>query len=112
MGQGGGNERQQPLVGRQPPHRVKLIGGEPAGGFVLKEVEVVIDECAEVAAHGEVEVRVVPLNGVEEGADGDIGLQLFADFADEGLLRGFAGFDLPAREFPPVFPLAIAPLGS
>ena len=77
---------------------VKLGGGEPAGGFVLKEVEVVADQGAEVAAHGEVEVRVVPLDGVEQGADFDIGLQLFADFADEGLFWRFSGFHLPARK--------------
>ena len=61
--------------------------------------------------HCEVEGRVVPLDGLEEGSYSDLSVEFFADFSCEGCFRGFSGLDFSARKFPPTLPLAVSSLG-
>ena len=97
-------------VRRQPLHAVELIEREPAGGLVLEEGQRAALHGAEEAVHREVELRVVPLDGVQQFPDGDAGLQLLPDLAAQRLLGRLPGFNLAARELPPVLPVARPPL--
>ena len=99
-------------VGGQPLHAVELVRGEPAGGLVFEEGERAALHGTEEAVHREVELGVVPLDGVQEFAHSDAGVQFLPDFAAEGLLGRLAGFDLAARELPPVLPVAGPALGG
>lgn len=60
--------------------------------------------------HGEVELGVVPFDGMQQFSNGDAGLQFLPDLAANGLLRRLARFDFAARKLPPVLPIARAPL--
>ena len=99
-------------VGREPADAVELVGREPACGLVLFEAEVVALQVAAEAVHGEVEVGIVPFDGLDEVLDGDVRLKLFPQLALEGLLGAFARLYLAAGELPVAFPLALAALGG
>ena len=90
----------------------KLGSGEPAGRFVLDQVEIPGDYAARVAAHRQVKRRIIILYRVDQMPDADLCLQLFPDFTTQSVLRALPSLDFPARELPVVFPLAIAPLGG
>ena len=105
------NHMQYAFVCREPADGEQGVFGEPGGGFVLVEVEGFAGWCAAEAVHCEMEVGIVPLDGVNEVSDGDFGVEFLADFAHERLLRAFPGLHFPAREFPPVFELSVPPLG-
>ena len=62
--------------------------------------------------HCEMEGRVVPFDGLEELSDFDCRIQLLPDFTFQCLLRGLSGFNLAARELPPVLEFPIAALGG
>ena len=85
---------------------------EPFGVEVFEEFEFAGGEGAEVVVEDEVEVGVVNLNGADELVDGDVGVEFFFDFADEGGFGGFAGLDFAAGEFPLAFVVAVAALGG
>ena len=100
------------LVGREPLYGLEAVGVEPAGCVVLFEGEASVGQVTEKAVHGEVEVRVVVVDGGEETVDCNVGVQFFLYFADEGFFAAFTGLDFATREFPPAFPWAIAALGG
>ena len=79
---------------------------------MLVEAECAGFQLADEAVHCEMEGGVVPLHCGEEGADGNVGIEFFADFAFQGLLRGFVGLDFTAWEFPPALPFAVSALGG
>lgn len=57
-------------------------------------------------------IRIIPIDSAQKLVNTDSGVELFADFTHEGLFRSLSGLDLPARELPPAFPLAIASPGG
>ena len=69
-------------------------------------------DSAEEAVHREVELRIVPFDGMQQFPDGDAGFQLLPNFAADGLLGCLPRFDFAARELPPVLPVAGSPLGG
>ena len=79
---------------------------------MLVETDGVGRERAEIAAHREMEIGVIPLDRRKQAVDHDFGGEFLADFPHKRLLGRLAGFDFPARELPPVLPGAIAPLGG
>ena len=69
-----------------------------------------ISERAVVALHGEMEIGVVVLNGVEVTQVGDLHLQLFHELAAHGVLGRLAAHELAAGELPKSLHVAIAAL--
>ena len=65
---------------------------------------------AVVALHGEMEIGVVVLNGVEVTQVGDLHLQLFHELAAHGVLGRLAAHELAAWELPKSLHVAIAAL--
>ena len=84
---------------------------EPFCRLVLQQGEPAAHNGTEKAVHGQVESGVVVLDGAQEIAHTDIDGKFFLQFAGERLLRGFAGFHLAARKFPPVLEVAVTALG-
>lgn len=100
------------VIGREPVDAMEVIGTQPAGCFVLVQVDGFTLQGADVAVHREVELRIVPVDGGEEFVDADFGIQFLADFADKRFLRCLSHFNLSARELPPVLPRPVTPLGG
>ena len=69
-----------------------------------------IGERAVVALHGEMEIGVVVLNGVEVTQVGDLHLQLFHELAAHGVFGCLAAHELAAGEFPKSLHVAVAAL--
>lgn len=69
-------------------------------------------DAAVIALQGQVEVGIIVFDGADERAHVDGRGQFFLDFAAQGLLRGFAGLDFAAGEFPISFEFAVAALGG
>ena len=69
-----------------------------------------IGERAVVALHGEMEIGVVVLNGVEVTQVGDLHLQLFHELAAHGVFGRLAAHELAAWEFPKSLHVAVAAL--
>lgn len=65
------------FVRREPLDALQCFRGEPACGEVLFESECVVEKVAEVAVHGEMEVRVVVVDSGEVAVGDDVGVQLF-----------------------------------
>ena len=61
---------------------------------------------------GQMELGIIPLDGMEKLVDADLRGQLFADLAQKRLLRRLARLHFPARELPPVLERAIPALGG
>ncbi len=97
-------------IGGQPLDGVQLLFRELAGGFMLVEVKRFGGQHTPVAVHCQIKVRIVPLDGTQQIADFDFGVQLFSDFAYQRLLRRFTQLYLPARKLLPAFELAISTL--
>ncbi len=80
--------------------------GEAGDGGPLHLLEDAVGELAVVVEDGEeldfdgAAVAVVVADGGDAGADGGVDAELFVELAGEGLLGGFAGFDLAAGELP------------
>ena len=79
---------------------------------MLEQVQFGRGEGAPEAVHREVETGVVPLHRAYQAADADVGVQLLADFAHQGLLRRLARLHLPSGELPPVLEFSVAALRS
>ena len=60
----------------------------------------------------QVEIGVVPFHGTYQFSDSDFRVQFLLDFAVQRLLSRFPGFNLPARELPPVLEFPIYALGG
>ena len=69
-----------------------------------------IGERAVVALHGEMEIGVVVLNGIEIAQVGDFDLQLFHELAAYGVLGRLAAHELATGELPKSLHVAIAAL--
>lgn len=67
---------------------------------------------AVVALHGEMEIGVVVLNGIEITQVGDFDLQLFHELAAYGVLGRLAAHELTTRELPKSLHVAVAALHS
>ena len=65
---------------------------------------------AVIALHGEMEIGVVVLNGIEIAQVGDLYLQLFHKFAAHGVLGRLTAHELAARKLPKSLHVAIAAL--
>ena len=103
----------EPLVGGHPFHRGKRGTRNPADielTVVLLGLIGFIGERAVVALHGEMEIGVVVLNGVEVTQVGDLHLQLFHELAAHGVFGRLAAHELAARELPKSLHVAIAAL--
>ena len=81
MGLGGAAECRGEVLGEEIGNEVfdalQRFRGEPACGEVLFESECVVEKVAEVAVHGEMEVRVVVVDSGEVAVGDDVGVQLF-----------------------------------
>lgn len=102
---------QDSLVGGEPADGEEVVLGEPSGGFVLEQVQFGGGEGAPEAVHGEVKTGVVPFHRADQAADADVGVELLAYFAHQGLLRRLARLHLPSGELPPVLEFPVAALG-
>ena len=69
------------MVGREPLYGLEAVGIEPTGGVVFLEGVGAVGQVAEKAVHGEVEVRVVVVDGGEKTVDSDGGVHFFLYFA-------------------------------
>lgn len=77
---------------------------------MLKQRQASAGDAAQMALHGQVERRIVVLHRGEQAAHLNLGGQLLAYLALEGVLRLLAGLNLAAGKLPPIFPFAIAAL--
>ena len=103
----------EPLVGGHPLNGGKRGARNPADielAVVLLGLIGFIGERAVVALHGEMEIGVVVLNGVEVTQVGDLHLQLFHELAAHGVFGCLAAHELAAREFPKSLHVAVAAL--
>ena len=103
----------KPLVGGHPFHRGKRGARNPADielAVVLLRLIGFIGERAVVALHGEMEIGVVVLNGVEIAQVGDLHLQLFHELAAHGVFGCLAAHELATGELPKSLHVAIAAL--
>ena len=93
----------EPLVCGHPFHRGKRGARNPADielAVVLLGLIGFIGERAVVALHGEMEIGVVVLNGIEVAQVGDFYLQLFHELAAHGVFGRLATHELAAWELP------------
>ena len=103
----------KPLVGGHPFHRGKRGAWNPADielAVVLLRLIGFIGERAVVALHGEMEIGVVILNGVEIAQVGDFYLQLFHKLAAYGVFGCLAAHELAAGKLPKSLHVAVAAL--
>ena len=100
----------QAFVGRQPVHGTQFGVCQPTGGLVLVQVKGLALQGAQEAMQREVEGRVVPLDRLQQAADIDLCIQFFPDFPLQRFPGCLSGLHFPAREFPPVLPVAIPAL--
>lgn len=106
------NEGKKLVIGGKPIDRVKFIGPKPAGGLVLVEMERLREEGTHIAVHSEMELGIVPFNGCKIFVNADFRIQFLTDLPHKGLLRALPFLNLTSRQFPPVLPVSIAPLGG
>ena len=64
---------------------------------------------AQEAVEFQVKCRIVVFNDPEGGFNGNAGIQLFADFPHQRLLRRFPFFDLSAGELPISLEITVPP---
>ena len=102
----------KPLIRRKPSDGVQGFGSEPGGGFVFIQMKRVRKERAQEAVHGQMKIRIVPLDGFQQVANLDFRIQFFLDFTHKSLLRALPALDLSAGELPPALPLAITALSG
>ena len=65
---------------------------------------------ADEAVHGQMELGVIPLNGLHESAYLDFCIEFLLDFAGQRLLRSLPRLHLAAGKFPPTLPWTISTL--
>ena len=84
----------------EPGYGIELVCGEPAGGLVLEKVRTATGNRTGITFHGEVESRVIVLDGIDMVTDIDLNLQLLTDLTAERFLRALPRLNLAARETP------------
>ena len=99
-------------IRRQPVHRIQLLRGKPAGGFMFQEGERTGLNPAGEAAHGQMKIGIIVFHLGQFFSDKNLCIQFFHDFPGEGFFRRFAGFDFSAGEFPEILPGPVAPAGG
>ena len=87
---------QEREVGRKPGDVPELSFGKPTGGFVLLQRQTAALDVAPVAMHRQVELGIVPFDGLQQAIDRYPRLQLFPDLTPQGLFGR-----LPASILPP-----------
>lgn len=103
----------KPFVGGHPLNRGKRGARNPADielAVVLLRLIGFFSQRAVVTLHGEMEIGVVILNGVEVTQVGDFYLQLFHELAAYGVLGRLAAHELATGKLPKSLHVAIAAL--
>ena len=98
-------------VGGHPCERGERAALDPADlELAVALLGLALLDAAEEAFHGEVEIGVVVLHGIDILQVGDAHLELLGELAPAGVLRGLAALQLAAREFPEPLHIAVAAL--
>lgn len=100
----------QPLIRRQPLDRAESLAGQPCCSFMFIEMHRLRNQRTDEAMHLQMEIRIIPLNGLQQFPDLNLRVEFLPNLPNKRLLRAFPWLNLASGKLPPALPLAIPAL--